>query len=126
MPIKYWGKCVQSVAYLINGTPSIVLKGKTPYELLYNKVPSLDHLKVLGCLAYATNTGPKDKFSARFIPSIFIGYPLTQKGNKLLDINNNKIFVSMDVVFHEHIFPFNKNHKTKFNLFTDIYTENDD
>ncbi|RDX87437.1 hypothetical protein CR513_31086, partial [Mucuna pruriens] len=35
LPLKFWGECVASAAYLINRTPSINLKESTPYELLY-------------------------------------------------------------------------------------------
>lgn len=36
----------------------------------------------------------------------FLGYPSGYKGYKLLDLTTNKVFVSRDVVFHEHTFPF--------------------
>lgn len=37
---------------------------------------------------------------------MFLGYPFGIKGYKLFDLSTNTIFVSRDVVFHEHIFPF--------------------
>ena len=47
-----------------------------------------------------------DNFSPRGIPSVFLGYPSTQKGFKLLTLLTRNFFVSKDVTFHEHIFPF--------------------
>ncbi|GJR63826.1 ribonuclease H-like domain-containing protein [Tanacetum coccineum] len=45
--------------------PSSVLKGKSPYELVFNKKPSLKHLRVFGCLCFATILNNHDKFSSR-------------------------------------------------------------
>ena len=62
--------------------------------------------KVFGCLAMASNpTRTTNKFSSQGIPCIFLGYPSSQKGYKLLNLYTQKIFVSRDVSFHEHIFP---------------------
>lgn len=35
-----------------------------------------------------------------------MGYPYGKKGYKLLDLQRKKIFVSMDVKFHENIYSF--------------------
>jgi len=45
---------------------------------------------------------------------IFIGYPSNSKGYKLYDLASKYIFVSRDVIFHEHIFPFDSQ-LTNFN-----------
>nr|XP_016463928.1 PREDICTED: uncharacterized protein LOC107786926 [Nicotiana tabacum] len=61
IPIRYWGMCVKTTVYLINRLPSSVLGGKTPYELLYHKKANIAHLRVMGCLCYATNLVKTDK-----------------------------------------------------------------
>lgn len=48
----------------------------------------------------------KDKFDNRAHRCVFIGYPCSQKAYKVLDLDTRKVFVSRDVTFSEHVFPF--------------------
>jgi hypothetical protein len=79
LPTLFWGECALTAVHIINRLPSPVLYLKTPFELLYSKRPSFSHLRVFGCLAYATNVRVSHKFDHRSIPSLFIGYPVGQK-----------------------------------------------
>ncbi|KAH9669827.1 retrovirus-related pol polyprotein from transposon RE2 [Citrus sinensis] len=106
LPTQFWGECALTAVHIINRLPSLVISFKTPYNLLYSKPPSFFHLRVFGCLAYATNVHTSHKFDSRAIPSIFIGYPIAQKGYKLFNLSTKKIFTSRDVKFHETIFPY--------------------
>lgn len=110
LPLKYWGDCVMTAVHLINRLPTPVLQNKTPYEVLYEQPTPYAHLKIFGCLAFAYNNASKnDKFSARGVPCVFLGYPSTQKGYKLLNLINKNVFVSRDVKFYEQVFPFHNN-----------------
>ena len=46
--IEFWGECVLTAAYIINRTPSKLLKGKTPYEILFGCKPSYNEMRVFG------------------------------------------------------------------------------
>lgn len=71
------------------------------------KEPSYDHLRIIGCLCYGSGSEKKgDKFEGKGIRSIMLGYPYGQKGYKLYDLEKKRTYISRDVVFKEHIFPF--------------------
>ncbi|XP_019230495.1 PREDICTED: uncharacterized protein LOC109211411 [Nicotiana attenuata] len=109
VPSRFWGDRIKTVVYLINRWPTSILQGKSPYEVLYNKIPIIDHLKVFGCLCFSSNLPKGDKFAKRARKSVLIGYSKVQKGYRLFDLETKTIFVSRDVSFREHIFPFKEN-----------------
>ncbi|KAK3012143.1 hypothetical protein RJ639_012142 [Escallonia herrerae] len=107
LPVRFWGECVLTAAYLINRMPLSVLQNRTPYEVLFGKVPNYDHLRTFGCLCYGHMNGkPHDKFAPRSKSGIFVGYPNGQKGYRIYDLESKVIYSSRDVQFFESIFPF--------------------
>ncbi|XP_027338026.1 uncharacterized protein LOC113851952 [Abrus precatorius] len=92
------GRMHLTARYLINRTPSMLLQGKTPYEILHSKSPSLDHLRVFGCLCYVHNQNHKgDKFASRSRKCVFMGYPYGKKGWRVYDTEANMFLISQDV-----------------------------
>ena len=90
--------------------PLSVLKNKSSYELLHQSPPVLDHIRSFGCLCYvSTSKVHRSKFDPSSDACVFIGYPLAQKGYKLLNLKNKKTYVSRDVVFHERHFSYHYN-----------------
>lgn len=110
LPVTFWGESILAAAHIINRTPSQVLDGKTPYEVLHGTAPVYTLLRVFGCLAYAHRRArDKDKFGERSRKCLFVGYPFGKKAWRLYDLETNEFFVSRDVVFLEDQFPGIKN-----------------
>lgn len=49
---KFWTHACAIAAYLINRMPCPKQSFKSPFELLYGKAPSLEHLRIFGCACY--------------------------------------------------------------------------
>ena len=52
--LKFWGECLLTATHLINRMPLSSIENKSPYEKLYGVKPNIDHLRVFGCLVYAS------------------------------------------------------------------------
>lgn len=77
VPLNFRGDCLQTATFLINRVPSPIFHNKTPFEMLYNKDPSYDNIRVFGCLCFAATLPPhRTKLEPRATPAVFVGYPL--------------------------------------------------
>jgi hypothetical protein len=102
IPHQYWDEVFANVVYLINRLPS---DHKIPYKTLFNKDPDLTTLKVLGCLCFKlTRPYNSSKLELIYVPCVFMGYALSQKGYKCLHLPSNRMYVSRHVQFEETSF----------------------
>lgn len=111
LPIRFWGESILTTTHLINRTPSLLLKGKSPFEILSKRSPAYQDLRMFGCLCYARKVRRStDKFEDRGTRCIFLGYPYGKKGWLVFDLQSEQTFVSRDVIFHEDVFPYSELH----------------
>ncbi|KAG7583619.1 Integrase catalytic core [Arabidopsis suecica] len=102
VPKRFWSDAVMTACYLINRTPTKILQDKSPFEVLTKTKPSLDHLRVFGCVCYVLVPGDqRNKLQAKSTKGMFIGYSTTQKGYKCYVPESRKVLVSRDVKFVE-------------------------
>ena len=128
MPIRFWGEAILTASHLINRTPSMVLKNVSLYELLYGEKPSYEHLKVFGSLCFVhAKSRDNDKFGSRSRRCVFVGYPFTQKGWKVFDLETEEFLISRDVIFKETEFPYSSQSSVPTNsqLTTQVHIDDD-
>nr|GFB63248.1 ribonuclease H-like domain-containing protein [Tanacetum cinerariifolium] len=96
--------------------PSPVLNGKSPFDLVFNMKPALKHLRVFGCLSFATILNSHDKFGSRAKKCVLVGYASFKKGYKLFSLERKHFVYSRHVKFFEKVFPFKIKQSTDTNL----------
>jgi transposase InsO family protein len=98
VPKRFWSEAVLTAVHLINRLPSIVLKNKSPLEILHKRKSKLDHLRVFGCI-YFVHIKRHDKLDKNTVKTIFFGYSSQKKGYKCYDPTSHKLYTSRDVIF---------------------------
>nr|GEY98212.1 hypothetical protein [Tanacetum cinerariifolium] len=87
---------------LIEAARTIIYHGKTPYELLHNKLPDLSFLHVFGALCYPTNDSENlGKLQPKADIGIFIGYAPTKKAFLIYNRRTRQIVETIHVDFDE-------------------------
>ena len=109
LPPSFWAEAAMNAVYVRNRCPTRAVKGKTPYEMWTGRKPSIERLRVFGCLAYvhiddaARRTG---KLDGRGFPCVFLGYSTEAKAYGGCTIPQSKtsrkrFLTSRDVTFLE-------------------------
>src|SRR5271154_5253851 len=75
LPGPFWGEAVHTAAKIRNRLPTSSLEGNiSPHEAWFGTPPSLQHLRVFGCLAFYKVKHPKTKVLSRGRRCCFLGY----------------------------------------------------
>nr|GEZ33992.1 retrovirus-related Pol polyprotein from transposon TNT 1-94 [Tanacetum cinerariifolium] len=92
-----------ATAYFTQNRSIIRLRhGKTPYELLHNKLPDLSFFYVFAALCYPTNdSGNLGKLQPKADIRIFIGYTPTKKAFRIYNRRTRRIVETIHVDFDE-------------------------
>ena len=121
MPLKFWAEALSTAVYLKNRSPTSCFTGQTPYERWFNEKPTVAHLKVFGCTAYAHIPDvQRKKLDKKSQKCVFIGYPEGCKGFKLFNPVKGTIFRSRDVIFLEKQFYYATDEPNKLLVEKDI------
>lgn len=76
---------------------------RAPFEAWRGTRPSVSHLRVFGCIAYAlVNSQFRHKLDEKSEKCIFIGYCTQSKAYRLYNPLSGKILIRRDVVFDEN------------------------
>ncbi|XP_072087345.1 retrovirus-related Pol polyprotein from transposon RE1 [Arachis hypogaea] len=111
VPKCFWQYTVSYSVHIMNRLPSNFLNNLSPYQALHNSLPDISHLRVFGCLAYAsTLQANRKKLDPRSRRCAFLGFKEGTKGYLLIDLKTREIFTSRDVSFYEDHFPYLSTH----------------
>ena len=106
MSLSYLGHALTFAAYLINRIPSSTINYRTPSQALIEAIiapvgPNLPP-HVFGCVAFVhLHKRQRNKLTPRALRCVFLGYAAYQKGYRCYHPSSKRMFVTMDVVFHE-------------------------
>nr|GEY27041.1 integrase, catalytic region, zinc finger, CCHC-type, peptidase aspartic, catalytic [Tanacetum cinerariifolium] len=97
-----WAEAVATACYAQNQSIVRLRHGKTPYELLHNKLPDLSFLHVFGALCYLTNDNENlGKLQPKADIGICIGYAPIKKAFRIYNRRNRRIVETIHVEFDE-------------------------
>ena len=87
LPGFLWGEALKTALYILNRVPTKAVP-LTPFELWIGRKPSLNHLKVWGCLAEVQLYNPTlSKLDSRTTRCYFVSYPEHSKGYRFYNPN---------------------------------------
>jgi hypothetical protein len=99
LPPSYWAHAFKHAVYLLNRLPTNLsgrLKGKSPYQMLYNTVPDLGKLKTFGCKAFRWNDYDQRTQNTQEEPERDAGNYKARRRRKLNDRATELTLVGMD------------------------------
>nr|GEZ00528.1 hypothetical protein [Tanacetum cinerariifolium] len=101
-PLFLWAVAVATTCFTENRSIIRLQHGKTPYELLHNKLPDLSFFHVFGALCYPTNDIDNlGKLKPKADIGIFIGYAPTKKAFQIYNRRSRRIIETIHIDFDE-------------------------
>lgn len=86
---------------------SSTLQNKSLFEVLFNSIPEIHHLRVFGCSCYPLHRPyTHNKLQPRTTKCIFLSYASKYKGYICFEVNTKRVYISRHVLFDETEFPY--------------------
>nr|GEU97341.1 retrovirus-related Pol polyprotein from transposon TNT 1-94 [Tanacetum cinerariifolium] len=102
LPQKFCCNVVDTSTYIINRILIRAILGKTPYELLKGRKPTLNYFRVFGSKCFILTTKYYlTKFDPKSYECAFLGYSQNSKAYIILNKHTKKIEESLNVTFDE-------------------------
>lgn len=103
VPREFWPEAVNWTVFLLNRSPTLALKDKTPEEAWKNITPSVEFFKVFGCIGYVHNADQqRRKLDDKSTKCVHLGLSKESKAYRMYNPVTKKIVISRDVVFDEN------------------------
>ncbi|KAJ9536434.1 hypothetical protein OSB04_un000392 [Centaurea solstitialis] len=100
LPQYLWAEAVNIACYTQNRSIIHRRFGKTPYHILFGRVPSVGHFKVFGCKCFVLNESEnRGKFGPKSDELIFVGYSESSIAYRVLNKQKRVVSESINVRF---------------------------
>ena len=88
--------------HLLNGSPTLAVKNKTPEEAWSGVKPSVEHFRVFGCISHVhVPNSKRTKLNDKSLSCVLLKISEDSKTYRLYDPTSHRIIISRDVVFEE-------------------------
>ena len=102
IPKVFCPEAVNWTVYVLNRSPTLVVKNKTLEEAWSGFKPSVDHFRVFGCISHVHFPDCKrTKLDDKSVNCVLLRISEESNAYRLYDPISQKIMVSRDVVFDE-------------------------
>ena len=102
IPKTFWSKAVNWTVHILNRSPTLAVKNKTPEEAWSGFKPLVAYFRVFGCVSHVHIPDCKrTKLDDKSVRCVFLGVSEESKAYRLYDPISQKIIISRDVVFEE-------------------------
>jgi Reverse transcriptase (RNA-dependent DNA polymerase)/gag-polypeptide of LTR copia-type/GAG-pre-integrase domain/Integrase core domain len=99
---SWWGEAIMHSIYIRNRCITTENQMKTPEEVWSGCKPSIKHIKIFGCNAYAhIQDDERKKVDMKASRCMHVGYDESRKAYRVYDVDEKKLIVSRDVTFDE-------------------------
>ncbi|KAJ9542881.1 hypothetical protein OSB04_029387 [Centaurea solstitialis] len=100
LPQYLWAEAVNTACYTQNRSIIHRRFGKTPYHVLFGRIPNIDYFKVFGCPCFVLNeTENRGKFSPKSDEMIFVGYSDCSIAYRVFNKKSRVVYESVNVKF---------------------------
>jgi hypothetical protein len=103
VPKFLWAEAVNWAVHILNRSPTLAVKDKTPEEAWSGIKPDVHYFKVFGCIAHVhIPEAKRKKLDAKSFQCVMLGVSDESKAYRLFDPTTKRIVTSKDVIFEEN------------------------
>ena len=100
IPERFWDEVSLTAVYTINRLLSPTTHKKSPFELLYDKLPDYSSLRIVSCVCFVSLPfHERNKLEPRSQLCCFLGYGISRKDFHFYDPISHRLRISHHVEF---------------------------
>jgi hypothetical protein len=100
-PRGFWADAISTACYISNRIFLRSILHLTPFELRFDRKPSVSHFRHFGCKCFVLKCGNLDKCESRSFDDTLLGYTPHGRSYRVYNFETNTVVESCDVTFDE-------------------------